>query len=431
MRREDGFTIVEVLVATIILLAGILTTLTVLDSSRRLTTVAEHQTTLAQRAQAELERVLSLPYNQVALTGTSSQWSSDQSSYTYVNSLASGCPGASSGPAPTYQPDHRTGGSSATEPLVINGCSYTTSVNGNSSTSTPSQGTVPPVTSWSAPLQTGTNATGKVYDFVTWAADPTCSQTPTPGSMCSTADDYKRVTVVVTMDGITHPSHPAIVSGLVTQPSTGRNPVCTGTGCGTTCTDPTTGQTGPCTGAPCPNCTPISTNPCSGSTCGVSCTGTVCTGCTPTTCPGGSGSPPCTQMPAGAVAQSWLTQPVPTGGRWNLTGSGSTSLYLQSNTTTVNASVCIGVYVVPGGLLGGTLPPVGVAYGPTTVPVGTVPTPVTLNFNAGIGPGGYLVGSVAGSLVEVVVWVAANANAVQVVNSPPTYTNQLILNTYS
>ena len=70
MRREQGFTVVEVLVGAIILVVGILATISVLNSSRRLTVVAEHQTTLAQRAQNELERVLSLPYSQVALTGT-------------------------------------------------------------------------------------------------------------------------------------------------------------------------------------------------------------------------------------------------------------------------------------------------------------------------------------------------------------------------
>ncbi len=85
-RREEGFTLVEVLVGALILVVGILSTLSVLDSSRRLTVVAEHQTTLAQRAQNELERVLSLPYSQVALTGTSTSWSTSPGSYTYVNS---------------------------------------------------------------------------------------------------------------------------------------------------------------------------------------------------------------------------------------------------------------------------------------------------------------------------------------------------------
>src|SRR5438270_7588635 len=124
MRREEGFTVVEVLVGAIILVVGILATVSVLNSSRRLTVVAEHQTTLAQRAQNELERVLSLPYSQVALTGSSSSWSTATGSYTYVNTNpgpngGGTCPGA--GSAPTYQPDHNPRGSTATEPLVLNG----------------------------------------------------------------------------------------------------------------------------------------------------------------------------------------------------------------------------------------------------------------------------------------------------------------------
>lgn len=420
MRREEGFTVIEVVVAATIMVLSLVATFATLDSSRRLTVVAEHQATLAQRAQAELERVQALPYSQVALTGTSPSWSTTPGSYTYVSVPSGACPSTPAGPAPTYQPDHSSGGSTATEPLVINGCSYASTVNGNSTTVTPTAGTVQPVTSWSATLTTGATASGSVYDFVTWTADPTCSQTSPPGSTCSTINDYKRVTVVVTQNGVTHPSNPAIVTGYVTQPSTGHNPCAAGSsGCGgTTC------GSGPCTGSGCTtsSCTPIPTSPCTSVGCGtVPCAVVGCTGTTT--------APPCTSMPAGAVEQSWVTQPIPVGSTWKLTGTGNTTLYLQSNNVAVSASICIGIYVVPGGVLtGATIPGNPYTYGPQTVSVpANIPTPVTLNFNSGIGPGGYLVSGVAGTEVEVVVWAAASANPVQLVNSPPTYPEQTTL----
>ena len=97
---------------------------------------------------------------------------------------------------------------------------------------------------------------------------------------------------------------------------------------------------GPCTGGPCPTCSTVTLPPCSGSGCGPR-----------------VGSPCYAAPPASA---SWLTQPIPLGTSLKLTGSGDMTLYLQTTDgSTVNASICVGVYVVPGGLLTGTLPAVG------------------------------------------------------------------------
>jgi len=73
---------------------------------------------------------------------------------------------------------------------------------------------VAPVSAWS-----DGRLSGNVYDFVTWTSDPTCSQTTTSGSICATSNDYKRVTIVVTVNGASHPSKPAVVSGFVANPS--------------------------------------------------------------------------------------------------------------------------------------------------------------------------------------------------------------------
>ncbi|HWE33211.1 MAG TPA: prepilin-type N-terminal cleavage/methylation domain-containing protein, partial [Solirubrobacteraceae bacterium] len=126
IRAQGGFTLVEVLVAALVLVIGIGAVAQTFNTARKLTLVSERQTSMAHRAQAELERIKSLPYSQIALTGPSSSWSSNAADYTYVSAPGGACPSAPSGAAPTYQPDHSQAGSTAW-PLVINGCSYTLS----------------------------------------------------------------------------------------------------------------------------------------------------------------------------------------------------------------------------------------------------------------------------------------------------------------
>lgn len=487
MRREEGFTVIEILVASIILIVGILTTFAVLDSSRRLTLVAEHQSTTAQRAQAELERVQSLPYSQVALTGSSASWSSTPGSFTYVGGGGGGggggtCPATPNGPAPTYQPDHSNGGSTATEPLVINGCSYQTTVNGTNTTTTPTTGTVAPVTAWSASQNNGSTISGKIYDFITWAADPSCSQTATPGSACATTNDYRRVTIVVTITGAAQPTIPAIVSALVTSPSSGRNPV---SGSGTTCTNPQ-GQTVSCTNNPCDACTPIPFFPCDSSYSNSSCSTPPCSGnpvdktletvgttpptpdalgsafpagsCVTTPCYGtdvgcGSGGglpiPPCTTdcvtttgsapcytpPPNNSESHSWLTPAIAAGSTWHLTGKGNMTAYLQSTTSaTTNVTLCVGLFVVQGSVLGvpgGNLlaTQIGGSVAVSASATAGVPTPVTFDFDTGSGT--YAVASAGATRIEFVIWVASTSAPVDLVYDQANAASQVTLMTSS
>jgi type II secretory pathway pseudopilin PulG len=405
-RSEEGFTIIEVLVAVILLVVGIGSTLTVFDSSRRLTTVSERQTTLAQRAQNELERVLSLPWNQVALTGISSSWSTTPGDYTYVAGVSGGCPQTSGGPPPTYQPDHSPGGSTATEPLVINGCTYSYTLKGSTQTVTPTAGTVPPVQSWSAPLPGGGTVGGSIYDFITWTTDPTCSQTPTPGSACATTDDYKRVTVVVTQNGATHPSQPAIVAGFVTPLPSGPGPV--NSAPGNTCVDTSTIK-----------CTPVSYYP--------NCQGQMST--TPPTGTGGScplPSGPCLSPPTGTPA--WPTPAIPAGANWSLTGTGDMTAYLQGNNgQAVSGTLCLAIYLYPQGVLGG-LPPIalGTPQGqPFTVAANAPPTPITFDFN--VGSGDYLIASTGLAQLAVELWVSGSVTPVNFDYGSPATASQVTL----
>lgn len=402
MRREHGFTIIEVLTALSILVVGILATVAVFDSSRHLQTVAEHQQTLSARAETELERVLALPYSDVALTGTSASWSSTPGSYYYVNNGGGGGGGGTcgSGSAPAYQPDHSSGGSTATESLVINGCTYTSTSNGQNTTVTPSAGTVAPVTAWSAPLPSGQTAGGNIYDFVTWTADPTCAQSSTPGQYCATANDYKRVTIVVTQTGVTQPSNPAIVSAYVTPPSQGRNP---STSFGTTCTDPITGLPVSCSTNGSTGSNPIGTTQCT-SSCG--------------TC--------------GNTSVSWLTDPIPVGSSWDVAGTGTSSLYLeQSSGSTVTATLCVKVQLVPGGVLTGILSQIGTTFTTTVRLASGVPTPVTFNFSGGLGSAGYIASGITGTDIQIVTGVSASST-VSILNDPSLgYNDQTTLDVYA
>ena len=485
-KADRGFTLVEVLVAATMLLVGILATLTAFDASRGLTTVSERQSTLAQRAQNELERVLSLPWSQVALTGTSGSWSSVTTDYTYVSNTAGSCPGSSNGTAPQYQPDHGPAGSSATEPLVINGCSYTTTTNGQSTTTTPTTGTVAPAQSWSAPLGSGGGTlSGNVYDFITWAADPTCSQTATPGSLCPITGDYKRVTVVVAESGASQPTHPAIVSGLVTPPNNGHNP---NSGGGTSCTNslgqkvnctntPPPGQTGqqyyfsdtaytssspgepvssagnnlhqsvvpsvsvapspdllgsaPPTGASTSGTPPVPTPPCFGLDLGCGSGGGLPMQPCSTGCPS-TGTAPCYTPPLNNTqSHSWVTPAIAAGTTWTLTGTGNMTTYVESGTgQAINATLCMGLYVVPAGTLGvvtGNLlaQPIGAAVSASVYAVAGVPTPVTFDFN--VGSGNYAVASTGLARVEVVLWIAGSSSPVEFVYDQAQFASQVTL----
>ena len=500
---EEGFTIIEVLAAAIVLVIGIGAMLTVFSASGKLTLAAERSTSEAHRASLELERLKSLPWGQIALTGTSSQWSTTSTDYTYVGGLSGSCPAAPSGAAPQYQPDHKPGGSTATEPLVINGCSYTL----NGSSTQIAGGTVAPVTSWS-----DGHFTGNMFDFITWVNDPTCSQTQTAGSNCPTTNDYKRITIVVTINGATEPANPAIVSELLPNPNQysssnpdnattnctnssgqtvpcdtvsgsptpfplcdesyssscgggGGTPSCSGNtdhqtvfnwlnGLTNTAPTPdllgTTLPTGLCqtNGVPTPPCYGtdvlgsgcqglpfVPSAPCNGSGCSTGTGGNGQGGCTANCgsnlpggdnlggCSGGTGCGPggvnnaiCGTAPpsSNTKAHSWVTAPIGLGSSVNLTGAGSLTAYLESGSgVAVNATVCLGVYVVPGGVIGalsGNLlaSRIGVVAAANVVAQAGFPTPVSFSFN--LGTADTVTGSLLGTRIEVVLWVAASAS---------------------
>jgi prepilin-type N-terminal cleavage/methylation domain-containing protein len=163
MRREDGFSLVELLIAMALSAVGIAATLSVFGASGRTTVFSQNTEVGAQQAQAELDRLSRLDYGELALTST-----------------PLGSPNLKN-------PNYRVSGSSfevrpgLSEPLVT----------------TPGEGAtakVDPGPSDFAVGQNGATITGKIYRYITWR-DENC-----PASICDGAQNTKRVLVAVSLD---------------------------------------------------------------------------------------------------------------------------------------------------------------------------------------------------------------------------------------
>ena len=160
MMREDGFSIVEVLVAALVLSVGVIAMIATFDASRRLTGVAERQTLMVHRAEREFERVAALPFTQVAMTATPAHSADPQNPNYYVTTAT---------PA-TFQWDRNSAGTA--EPFAVDPAGTFTPTTEASAQPCPAA-TNP--CKWSDGLQSG-----YVYDFITWHYDSVCNG----GSVC-------------------------------------------------------------------------------------------------------------------------------------------------------------------------------------------------------------------------------------------------------
>ncbi|MHB8658311.1 MAG: prepilin-type N-terminal cleavage/methylation domain-containing protein [Solirubrobacteraceae bacterium] len=470
MRRDqDGFTVVEVLIAAVILIVGVLAVFGALDSARVLSLVSERETSLAHRAQQELERIQAIPYKQVAMSA--------------APPAGSGCPNPLTAAYPT-SPDCYVSGSTYEYDRTKTSTSETLAIDATNGVITPNaagSGCSDGCTStWS-----DGRFIGQIFDFVTWTSDPSCSG----GTICSTTTDYKRVTVVVTMTGISQPSQPVLVSTLVADPSalpigapsnSAQNPLQSpSTQCGGgTCTQALNGTsvdyyltdspyssgyspptlpntlhqtlttflcgglscppapdqliiTRPQTGGVLPPCfstdlgcvltnptstgEPVSSTPCNGGSTSFDGSGNCQSGLLlkhPSTDSSSCGSPPADNT----RSHTWTTPTIPVGTTVNLTGTGGMTLYLQSASgVAVNVTVCLGVYIEPTGLLGSlvnllpaNVTPIGAAVSVNARAGASVPTPASFGFN--LGSGAAITSSLTNQAkIQVVVWLAASA----------------------
>jgi prepilin-type N-terminal cleavage/methylation domain-containing protein len=177
LAREDGFTLIELMVAVMVLAVGLIALVTSFDHSRDLVSVAEKTEVASHRAEQELERILSMPYAGVAhaTTPASSGDSADPAFYVSGGS---------------YQYDQGSTGPQSETLAVATGGTVAASVS-----------------SWT---DSETRLTGQIQSFVTWTGD-----------YCTTADRArcaKRVTVAVTVGGPRPLRRHVVMSTVMTSP---------------------------------------------------------------------------------------------------------------------------------------------------------------------------------------------------------------------
>jgi type II secretory pathway pseudopilin PulG len=167
--REAGFTIVEVMVAAVILVIGALTTFGLLSAATRNTQRAKATQVALNLAQQELEALRSLSNEELALTSTPPH-SSDPLDPNYR--VTSGSFAVVREPRGSYRP------------LVVKGGE----IQGESG-KTIEKGVVKP----SQQFETG-DVTGTIHRYVVWGNDEAC------GSECPTTQDFKQIIVAVKLD---------------------------------------------------------------------------------------------------------------------------------------------------------------------------------------------------------------------------------------
>jgi prepilin-type N-terminal cleavage/methylation domain-containing protein len=185
VRREEGFTLIEILIAVAVMSVGVAATMRVFGAAGRTTVRAQQHEVAVQQAQAEIDRLAAVAYGELALTST---------------------PPASTDPK---NPGYRVSGANFTvrsdlsEPFVLSpGAGATAKVDPGPQTFAVGMG--------------GATSVGKLYRYVTWRNED-C-----PLSLCEGDQNTKRVLVATTVDPMpgVAASAPVWVSTIVVDPNT-------------------------------------------------------------------------------------------------------------------------------------------------------------------------------------------------------------------
>src|SRR5215210_2385732 len=176
--REDGFTVFEMLVASLLLVIGMMATLQAFDAAGRNTLRVKQSQVMLDMAQQEMEKIRSLPYSKVALTVLPAHSTDPKSPDARVSG---GRFSLNQDPAlPRYAE------------LVYN----TAALYGGGSVT---GGAVAPETG----NVTNGDLTMRVYRYVVWQRDLNCPNTAPAGQpSCPGDQDFKRVIVAVQLSGV-------------------------------------------------------------------------------------------------------------------------------------------------------------------------------------------------------------------------------------
>ena len=169
--REDGFTVFEMLVASTLLVIGMMATLLAFDSATRNTYRLKQSQVVLDRAQQEMEMIRALPFTQIALTSNPAG-STDVNSPAYR--VSNGRYALVRDPVGSYAD------------VVYNG----SSLFGGGSVA---GGTIAPQST-----VTSGDMTMRIYRYVVWQNDANCPNSGAAGTVtCPGTQDFKRVIVAV------------------------------------------------------------------------------------------------------------------------------------------------------------------------------------------------------------------------------------------
>jgi prepilin-type N-terminal cleavage/methylation domain-containing protein len=185
LAREDGMTLIELLVAAVLMAVGIVSLFGVFDGSRALVTTSEKSDVAAHQGEADLEAILRMDYKTVALPSAAVHSGTTTNPDWYVQGNG------------TYRWDQSTTAPKPPDPQVVDAANAA----------------LTHLSTWS---DGQSRLSGSIYRYVTWIDDPNVAGT----------QDAKRVTIVVTVNN-TGPGasgalkKPVIVSSVVIDPKAG------------------------------------------------------------------------------------------------------------------------------------------------------------------------------------------------------------------
>jgi prepilin-type N-terminal cleavage/methylation domain-containing protein len=176
LRGEDGLTLIEVLVAAVVLAMAAMATFGVLAAATRNAQRAQATQVALDKAQEEIEKLHTLSYSELALTTTPPPESSPKNpnSRVFPPEFAVQRDNLAVKAELVLKGGPRRGGGTIEGGVVVPG----------------------PI-----PFQEG-NVSGKIYRYIVWRNDPNCPESPTELSadFCPGSQDYKQIIVAVKLD---------------------------------------------------------------------------------------------------------------------------------------------------------------------------------------------------------------------------------------